>query len=144
MGYRIASVSAKTGLSTHTLRYYEKEGLLPFVGRTASGVRDFSEQDLEWIKVITCLKNTGMPIRDIRRFLICCKEGDSTLQERLDMFTRQKAAAEKKLAELQEHLHKIQYKIWYYTTALEAGTEAIHQKGGSSCTATPEPENATD
>lgn len=128
MGYRIADVAAKTGLSTHTLRYYEKEGLLRFVERSSSGIRIFSDQDLEWLSVITCLKDTGMPISDIRRFISCCMEGDATLQERLDMFTRQKASVEGKIAELQKHLEKIQYKIWYYTTALEAGTEAVHTK----------------
>ena len=129
MGYRIADVAKMTGLSAYTLRYYEKEGLLPFVERTASGIRDFNEQDLEWITIITCLKNTGMPIRDIRTFLQWCAEGDSTLDQRLAMFTEHKKRAEKKLRELERSMERINHKIWYYTKAVQAGTEAIHRKG---------------
>lgn len=124
MGYRIAAVAQKTGLSAYTLRYYEKEGLLPSVNRDGAGIRDFSEQDLEWLNLVACLKETGMPIKDIRRFVACCKEGDATLQERFDIFTRQKDAAEAKLEELQRHLEKIRGKIRYYAAALEAGSES--------------------
>ena len=67
MGYSIGQVSKKTGLGVHTLRYYEKEGLLPFVSKTSSGLRTYSDNDLGWIKMIECLKATGMPLTGIKQ-----------------------------------------------------------------------------
>jgi DNA-binding transcriptional MerR regulator len=127
MGYSIGQAAAKAGLTTHTLRYYEKEGLLPFVERTSSGLRSFKESDFEWLGVINCLKNTGMSIKDIKTFIDWCMEGDATLQKRLDMFKRQKELVEAQIDLLQKHIEKINYKVWYYETAVKAGTEAIHK-----------------
>ncbi|HEX2985679.1 MAG TPA: MerR family transcriptional regulator [Caproiciproducens sp.] len=132
MRYTIAQAAAKTGLTTHTLRYYEKEGLLPFVERNASGIRSFKDSDFEWLGIICCLKNTGMQIKDIKEFIGWCMEGDSTLEKRRQMFVCHKAAVEKQIEALQNYLKNIDYKIWYYTTACEAGTEAIH-KSDKNC-----------
>lgn len=130
MLYSISQVAEKTGLTTHTLRYYEKEGLLPFVSRTNSGIRDFKESDLDRLSIITCLKQSGMPIKQIKQFIDLCILGDDTLEERLDIFIQHKKLVEEQMAELEKHMQKINHKIWYYKTAVEAGTEAIH-KGGS-------------
>lgn len=128
MGYTIAQVTKRTGLTAHTLRYYDKEGLLPFVERTQSGIRDFKESDFDWLGVITCLKDCGMPIKNIKQYIDWCFEGDVTLQKRLEMFETQKKIVEEKIAELQHHMKKIDFKIRYYKTSIEAGTEAIHDK----------------
>lgn len=134
MGDTIARAAQRTGLTEHTLRYYEKEGLLPFVERGPSGYRSFRKSDYEWIELIACLKNTGMKIKDIRQFISWCMEGDCTLQKRLDLFKAQKIKAEQQLAELKQHIKKIEHKIRYYETAVEAGTEAIHNgKGCDEC-----------
>lgn len=128
MTYTIAKAAKKTGISAHTLRFYDKEGLLPFVKRDANGNREFTEEDFEWLSFILCLKNTGMPIKNIKNYIKLSLGGDSTLEKRLQVFRQQKIAVEKKAAELEEYKKKIDYKIWYYETAVKAGTESIHWK----------------
>ncbi len=118
-------------MTAHTLRYYDKEGLLPFVDRSPSGLRKFKESDFDWLAMINCLKNTGMPIKQIKKYIDYCFQGDATLNERLEIFRKQKESVENQIAELQTHLKRIEYKIWYYETAVAAGTEAVHQ--GEDC-----------
>lgn len=77
MYYSIGQVAAKTGLTVHTLRYYEKEGLLPFVRKSSSGLRMFSDNDLGWLSIIECLKETGMPLKGIKQYIDWFREGDS-------------------------------------------------------------------
>ena len=83
--YSIQDVSKKTGLSAHTLRYYEKEGLISGVERTQGGFRQYTDEDLERLGLICCLKNTGMSIQEIARFVQLTHEGDHTLQERVEL-----------------------------------------------------------
>ena len=122
MGYSIGQVAQKTGLSTHTLRYYEKEGLLPFVKKSGSGLRIFSDSDLGWLAMIECLKETGMPLKGIKQYIDWFIEGDSTLQNRLDMFRAQKTHIEEQIAKLQKHMEKINYKIKLYEEAVKKGS----------------------
>lgn len=138
MGYTIGKAAEKSGLSIHTLRYYEKEGLLPFVERTTSGQRNFKEDDFVWLSVITCLKETGMPIKDIKEFIDWCLEGDSTLEKRLNMFQRQKEFVQAQMDAMQKHMDRIEHKIWYYETAVKAGTEAIHHNQKCNVSTIPE------
>ncbi|MDF2881894.1 MAG: transcriptional regulator [Clostridiaceae bacterium] len=126
MKYTISEAAKKTNLTTHTIRYYDKEGLLPFVERTESGIRYFTENDMEGLAVINCLKATGMPIKEIKIFMDWCVQGDSTLKERYNMFLERKSAVQNQIEELQKALDKINYKCWYYKTAMEAKTENIH------------------
>lgn len=121
--YTIGQAAEKTGLTISALRYYEKEGLLPFVERTSGGQRIFKDDDFNWLSVIECLKNTGVPIRDIKQYIDWCMEGDATLQQRRDLFVRQKETVEAQIEEYKRHLEKIEYKIWYYERAIERGTE---------------------
>lgn len=127
MSYTIGQVAKIMNLSTYTLRYYDKEGLLPFVKRTENGVRIFEEDDLHFLQVIFCLKNTGMPIEKIREFIKWADEGDATLQKRYHLFVERKSEVERQIAQLQEYKECIEYKCNYYKEALEAGTEAIHK-----------------
>ena len=127
MNYTISEVADKMNLTPYTLRYYDKEGLLPFVDKGTNGRRIFKESDLEWLMIIECLKSSGMPIKDIKVFIDWCIEGDTTLQERYDMFVKQKQIIEERIAELQKTMSIIDYKCWYYKTSLEAGTEKIHK-----------------
>ncbi len=122
MGYSIGQVAQKTGLSTHTLRYYEKEGLLPFVKKSGSGLSIFSDSDLGWLAMIECLKETGMPLKGIKQYIDWFIEGDSTLQNRLDMFRAQKTHIEEQIAQLQKHMEKINYKIKLYEEAVKKGS----------------------
>ncbi|WP_158734989.1 MerR family transcriptional regulator [Alteribacillus sp. YIM 98480] len=125
--YSISEVAKELNLTAYTLRYYDKEGLMPFVERTASRTRLFKESDIEALKVIECLKSTGMPIKEIKHFIDWCSDGDSTLQQRYEMFIERKATVESQLEELNKTMELIKHKCWYYKTALEAGTEDIHK-----------------
>ncbi|GAB3063073.1 MerR family transcriptional regulator [Virgibacillus ainsalahensis] len=127
MKYSISEVAKKLNLTAYTFRYYDKEGLMPFVERTPNGTRVFKESDIDALKVIECLKSTGMPIKEIKRFIDWCSDGDSTLQERHDMFLERKAAVEAHLEELNKTMELINHKCKYYKTALDAGTEDIHK-----------------
>lgn len=126
--YSISEVAKKLDLTVYTLRYYDKEGLLPFVERTESGTRFFKESDVEALKIIECLKSTGMPIKEIKHFIDWCSDGDATLQQRYDMFMERKATVETQMAELKKTLELIDHKCFYYKTALDAGTEDVHKK----------------
>jgi len=128
MGYTIAQAAQRTGMTAYTLRYYDKEGLLPLVGRDASGNREFQESDFEWLATINCLKNTGMPIKDIKQYLEWVLEGVSTMEKRLEVFEKQKKLLEEKMEELQKYMDRIDHKIEYYTASIESGSMEIHNR----------------
>ena len=130
MGYSIGQVAKKTGLSTHTLRYYEKEGLLPFVRKNGSGLRVFADSDIGWLEMIECLIGVGMPLKGIKQYIDWYREGDTTLPERLEMFKRQKQNLEQQMAMLNKHMEKINYKINLYTEAVKLGSleQAMNNK----------------
>lgn len=123
MPYSISQVAEMYKLSVHTLRYYEKEGLLPSVGRAPSGIRKFEESDLEWLRLVECLKKANMPLKDIRQFLKWCQEGDRTLVKRRDMFHERRKAVLEQMAELGRVLEVIEFKCKYYENAVAAGTD---------------------
>ena len=123
MNYSIGEVSRMFGLPQSTLRYYDKEGLLPQIQRQGTGIRRFDQQTIEALRVIECLKKSGMEIKDIRQFMIWCGEGASTYQQRLELFQRRRAEVEQELARLKKTLAMIDFKCWYYTQALATGSE---------------------
>lgn len=125
--YSISEAAKKLNLTAYTLRYYDKEGLLPFVERSPSGTRQFKDSDIDALKIIECLKSTSMPIKEIKHFIDWCSMGDSTLQERYDMFLERKAIVAAQIIELEQAMELIEHKCHYYKTALEAGTETVHQ-----------------
>ena len=128
MSYTIKQAAEIANVTPATLRYYDKQGLLPFIERKESGYRIFSEEDIAMLQVIKCLKKSGMPIKDIRKFSKWVQMGDASLQERYEMFLERKHTVEAQIAGLQETLDFISYKCRYYETAIEAGTEQIHFK----------------
>ncbi|HBC99567.1 MAG TPA: MerR family transcriptional regulator [Lachnoclostridium sp.] len=123
----IRDAAAHVGIAASTLRYYDKEGLLPFVERTSGGIRMFREADIEWLQLIECLKATGMSIKDIKKFIDLYTEGDSTLEPRRDMFYERKQAVEMQMEALQKTLDFIRYKCWFYDTSVAAGSSDIHK-----------------
>ncbi|WP_338448623.1 MerR family transcriptional regulator [Niallia oryzisoli] len=125
--FSISEVAKELNLTVYTLRYYDKEGLMPFVERTASRTRLFKESDIDALKIIECLKSTGMPIKEIKKFIEWCFDGDSTLQQRYDMFMERKSSVEAQMEELKKTMKLIEHKCSYYKKALEAGTEDIHK-----------------
>ncbi|MCH4171164.1 MAG: MerR family transcriptional regulator [Lactobacillus sp.] len=114
MGYSIKEVAEKFGLSIYTIRYYDKQGLLPFVGRNASGYREFTESDLRFVHTICCLKDTGMKISDIKQYIDYCMAGPATIADRKRLLTahRQQVVAQQK--KLRENLQEIDYKLDVY------------------------------
>lgn len=127
MYYTVGEMAKKMGVAPSALRFYDKEGLLPFVERSGSGVRMFRESDFEWLALIGCLKKTGMPIKEIKAFIDWCVEGDPTIDRRLEIIKKQRESVKRQIAEMQEHLDMLDYKQWYYETAKEAGTCHIHK-----------------
>lgn len=126
MFYTVGEMAKRMHVAPSTLRYYDKEGLLPFVERSDSGIRLFKDSDFEWLAIIECLKNTGMPIKNIREFINLCLEGDSTIEQRLEIIDRQRESVHKQIAQLQQYLGTLDYKHWYYETAKAVGTCAVH------------------
>ncbi len=116
--YSIQDVSKRTGLSAHTLRYYEKEGLLPHVDRSAGGFRQYSDEDMEALGLICCLKNTGMPLQEIARFVDLTHRGDATLQERVELLRAHRENVISRIAEMQTHLEKVTWKLNYFSEKL--------------------------
>ena len=83
--YSIQETARITGFSPYTLRYYERQQVLPPVARDSAGNRDYSQEDIHLLEIIRCLKNTGMPVNDIGKFISLCQKGDGTLQQRLQV-----------------------------------------------------------
>ena len=118
--YSIQDVSEKTGLTAHTLRYYEKEGLISGVERSQGGFRQYSDEDLERLGLICCLKNTGMSIQEIARFVQLTHEGDHTLEERVELLRAHREQVLARMAEMQKHLEKVTWKLNFFTEKLKA------------------------
>ena len=127
MFYSIGDVAKRTGIAISTLRYYDREGLFPDMDRSSGGIRVFSENELATLKVIECLKSSGMSIVAIREFLNWCREGDASLTKRQAMFHERLQEVEKQMEELQRTRNMIRFKCWYYDTAVAAGTEEVMQ-----------------
>ena len=121
--YSIQEVCNRTGLSAHTLRYYEKEGLLTKVERSAGGFRQYSDEDLEWLGLICCLKNTGMPLQEIARFVRLAHEGDCTLEERVELLKDHREKLISRMEEMQRYLDKITWKVNFFSGKLQGYRE---------------------
>ncbi len=120
--YSIGQVSESFSLPISTLRFYDKEGLFPGLERQ-SGIRKFSDRELEALRVIECLKKSGLEIRDIKQFMQWCSEGPSTYPQRLELFHRQRETIEAEIEKLNRALAMINFKCWYYETASADGNE---------------------
>ncbi len=114
MSLTIAETAERTGLTAHTLRYYERDGLMLAVDRSASGHRRYSDSDLEWILLITRLRSTGMPIREVREYADLVRRGPGTEAERLAILRRHRAQVAADLEAVRDHLRAIDHKIAIY------------------------------
>ncbi|WP_326947408.1 MerR family transcriptional regulator [Amycolatopsis sp. NBC_00348] len=117
--YTPAQVTEKTGFTIDTLRYYERIGLLHHVGRTAGGRRTFTDQDVEFLQLLRCLRYTGMPVAEMLRFVELLRSGDATQDERLEVLREHEARVEAQIDRLREHQEHIQFKIKLYSGASE-------------------------
>ncbi len=125
MFYTVGEMAKKLNVAPSTLRFYDKEGLLPFVERSSGGIRMFNDKDFEWLQVIGCLKKAGMKLSDIKIFIELSMQGDETISERLDLIIAQRKEVESQIEALNKTLATLEFKEWYYTTAKKDGTTAI-------------------
>ena len=123
--YSISEIAEIMNVAPSTIRYYDNEGLLPSVEKV-NGRRVFTERDFGWLKLLNSMKLTGMPIKDIRIYVDLVQKGDSTLEERHGIILKQKEDIHRQIEELHTALKILDYKDWYYQTAIDAVTEAIH------------------
>ena len=120
--YTIGQVSEMFRLPVSTLRYYDKEGLFPDMERK-SGIRKFSDREIEAIRVIECLKASGLEIREIKQFMEWTTQGSATYAQRKPLFETRRKAVEEEIRQLQKTLDMLKYKCWYYETAISDGNE---------------------
>ena len=120
MNYSIAQAAKEMNLTTYTLRYYDREGLLSNVKRDKSGNRIFTKDDMEMLSLICCLKNTGMPIKEIKQFIDWQNEGNNTLHDRNDILLKHKEYVLNQINDLKKHLRLIDRKLDYYHDACQA------------------------
>lgn len=128
MVYTVGEMAKRLDIPPSTLRYYDKEGLLPFVERSSGGIRMFRDSDVEWLQIIHCMKKAGMSIRDIREYIQLALQGDDTIDARLAMFRRQREAILAQMEELRQTLETVKYKCWFYETAQQAGSTDVPQQ----------------
>ncbi len=126
MFYTIGEMAERLNVAPSTLRYYDKEGLLPFVERSSGGIRMFKDEDMEWLRLLGCLKKAGMPLKEIRSFMDWSRQGDATISQRLELIEKQRQSVLDQQKQLEDTLLMLDYKRWYYQTAQEAGTCGIH------------------
>jgi DNA-binding transcriptional MerR regulator len=124
-GLSIEDAAERTGITRHTLRYYERIGLLAPVGRTASGHRRYTDDDLGSIIFLTLLRETGMPIQDMQRFVALTREGEHTIPGRVEVLVAHRTEVLSTLEKLRGHLAALDHKIGVYTTILETEKELV-------------------
>ena len=120
--YTIGDAAAELGMPASTIRFYEKNGLIPNQQRSSDGRRLFDEDDLEWMRFVERLKVSGMPIKEIREYIQLYLAGDSTIEERRRIVYERRDAIDAQLEELKLARDFIDYKCWYYDVARESGT----------------------
>ena len=118
--YTIDEAAERTGLTKHTLRYYEREGLLPPIAKASSGHRRYTDDDIGWVKFLQLLRATGMPIREAKEFVTLTWAGDHTIPDRVAVLTGYRAALVERMAQDVEHLEALNRKIDYYDGVLQA------------------------
>lgn len=129
MGCTVHEAARLTGISEHTLRYYDRQGVMPFLERDAAGNRVFTDADFQWLQVVRCMKLSGFTLAEMRDYAGLVRRGDETLAERLRVFEEHRERALEALEQLRAGLDGLEYKCWYYRVALEAGTEDVHDDG---------------
>ena len=134
MEYSISEAAKKIGVSPHTLRYYDKEGLLPFVERDKSGNRVFKNSDFFMLYIIECMKTSGMPLKEIKNYIDLYMRGDETMKQRREVLALHQERVKQKISELKKCLSMLKYQLWYYDEALEHGSQDIHHNRGRAAT----------
>ncbi|WP_059049828.1 MerR family transcriptional regulator [Paenibacillus senegalimassiliensis] len=118
--YTIHEVAEACNITAHTIRYYDKEGLLPFINRNSTGNRTFSENDLEVIKLICCLKNSGMPVKNIKEYMDLVMQGPDTASARRELLQNHRKAIQREIEDSKKNLNLVDLKIAFYDSYLAA------------------------
>ena len=127
----IAEVSKKYELTQDTLRYYERIGLIPNVNRNKSGIRDYTDEDCKWIEFVKCMRNAGLQIEVLTKYLDLFQQGNSTHNERKGLLVKQRDLLAEKIEEMQETLERLNYKIENYDQRLMAKELELLNQGNS-------------
>lgn len=114
MAYSIGQLAESTGLSPHTLRYYERTGLMMAVSRDGGGRRRYDDRHVRWVRFLMRLREAGMPIVEIRRYVDLLRQGEGTLPQRIDLLSSHRRTLQAKIYRLQEHLQVIETKLETY------------------------------
>lgn len=117
----IKEVSEKYDISADTLRYYERIGMIPEIGRTAGGIRDYKESDLGWVELAICMRSAGLPIEALIEYVKLYQQGDATFAARLQLLQEQRESLEEQKAQLEKAINKLNYKISRYEVAVQTG-----------------------
>ena len=117
----IKEVSEKYGITGDTLRYYERVGMIPPVGRTQGGVMDYTDKDLSWIELVLCMRGAGLPIEAIIEYVKLTMLGDSTFKARLELLSEQRDNLLEQKSRINSMLERLNYKIARYKVAVETG-----------------------
>jgi DNA-binding transcriptional MerR regulator len=118
--YSVGEVSARTGFSIDTLRYYERLGLIAPVDRSTGGRRRYRDEDVDWLDLVSCLRDTGMPVNRMREFAELSRDGEHTVSERMDLPSAHGRQVEAEIEALQEKLAAIRHKVDFYRGVLAA------------------------
>jgi DNA-binding transcriptional MerR regulator len=112
--YSVTQAAKLVEISEHTLRYYDDKGLFPFLQKNESGKRLFSEADLQWAKLLECLSNSGLSIKEMQDYVELCIIGDSTVPERFELLKKQEKIIKDQIKEKKKQLKLLQFKLDYY------------------------------
>lgn|SRR5574344_31151 len=121
--YTIKEVADKMDISEHTLRFWAKSGLFPFVERDANNVRQFSENDLNWVKIVKCLRSVGVENKEVKHYIDLCIIGDKTIPERFEIIKQTKVKALEKMEELKKQLELLDWKEQFYTNLIKTNSK---------------------
>lgn len=117
--YTIKEVSEMMDVSEHTLRFWAKNGFIPDIVRDRNNIRLFSEHTLGWVKIVKCLRNVGVDLKSVKRYIELCLEGDSTIPERYEIILDTKKKALEQMKDLKQQLDVLDYKENYYKNLIE-------------------------
>lgn len=112
--FTVKEVAKKMEVSEHTIRFWAKSGFFPFVKRSANNIRQFEENDLEWVRIVKCLRSVGIDNKSIKKYIELCIKGDSTIKERYDIIRKTREKAQKQMEELKKQLELLDFKENYY------------------------------
>ncbi len=117
--YTVKDVAKKLEVSEHTIRFWAKSGFFPFVKRNNNNIRLFEEKDLEWVRIVKCLRSVGIDNKSIKRYIELCIKGDSTIKERYDIIKKTKEKAQEQMSELENQLNLLNFKENYYVELIK-------------------------